>query len=64
MNGVEAGPVIVDEAKPKHEATRYDTTLLIALQRKPIYAGTVAFTEKAKRRAKGKLAKVARKLNR
>lgn len=47
-----------------HEATRYDTALLIALQRKPMYVGTVSWVEKQSRRAVGRRAKQARKLNR
>lgn len=38
--------------------------MLKALQRKPVYQGTVAPADKAHRRAKGKVAKASRKTNR
>jgi len=42
----------------------YQHAILIALQYKSIYQGTVDEAEKAKRRAKNKVAKQSRKLNR
>jgi hypothetical protein len=50
------------------EPTSYQLAILLGLQRikKPgeIYAGTVSFKEKSRRRAVGKRAKAARKVNR
>lgn len=42
----------------------FQHAILIALQSKPIYQGTVDEAEKAKRRAKSKVAKQSRKRNR
>jgi hypothetical protein len=42
----------------------YARAILVGLQRKPIYGGTVSYTEKVKRRARGKRAKQSRKRNR
>ena len=42
----------------------YSFAILMGLQRKPIYQGTVTDAEKKRRRAAGKRAKIARRLNR
>jgi hypothetical protein len=42
----------------------YQFNILVALQRKPIYLGTVEPAEKARRRAANKRAKASRKRNR
>ena len=44
--------------------TPYHTMVLRALQDKPLYLGTVRYTEKLRRRAAGKRAKQARKRKR
>jgi hypothetical protein len=56
---------LVKDYSGAHEANRYDTAILIGLQRKPhIYGGTVKYAVKQKRRIKGKLARAARRINR
>lgn len=42
----------------------YQRMILFALQRKPMYLGTVPFHVKEKRRARDKVAKQSRKANR
>ena len=42
----------------------YSTAVLVALQRKHVYAGTVPWVVKQERRRKSKLARAARRLNR
>lgn len=44
--------------------TTYEWAILRGLQRKQMYAGTVAANVKASRRARGKVAKASRKGNR
>lgn len=61
---------MTDETKlPEAEnaqQTRYGRRILFALSRsgQHVYAGTVSFKDKMKRRAKDKVAKRSRKLNR
>lgn len=55
--------IVVPE--PKEEAPQaYKWAVLVALQSKHIYAGTVAPAEKARRRAANKVARKSRKNNR
>lgn len=55
--GVRHGPVVggVDS---------YDNAILIGLQSKPVYAGTVPFAVKQARRRKNKAARIARRRGR
>ncbi len=46
------------------EPTSYELAILMALQRKPIYMGTVSDDEIARRRKAGLVAKATRKRNR
>lgn len=46
------------------QRSSYGLVILLALQRKPMYEGTVSSAEIAKRRARGKRAKAARKVHR
>lgn len=51
---------VVTDIKP----TSYSITILAALQRMPMYEGTVPRAVVARRRAKNKVAKMSRKVNR
>ena len=57
---------IIDEAWPDEPKapTSYALMILGALQKKPMYAGTVPTHVKAHRRAAGRVAKQSRKVNR
>lgn len=48
----------------KHLNTDYARLIIAGLQQKPMYEGTVPESVKAQRRAKGKLAKAARRRQR
>lgn len=48
----------------KHLSTNFAKGLVLGLQHKPLYYGTVPAAEVDRRRTKGKAARVARKVNR
>lgn len=56
--------IVLDKRPPVAPPSGYALTILLALQEKHIYSGTVAPAEKARRRAANKVARKSRRANR
>lgn len=55
---------LIEEAQEERERNPYQFAILMALQSKPVYAGTVPEAEIARRRKANKVARASRKRNR
>lgn len=64
IKDISQNAIVVEEHEPVEPPSAYSVAVLMALQGKHVYQGTVAPAEKARRRAANRVARKSRRANR